>query len=484
MVRVRFAPSPTGELHVGSARTTLYNYLFAKQQKGQFIIRIEDTDQGRYVEGSLNRILSGLKWLGLNWDEGPDIGGPYGPYLQSERLDLYKKYADILINAGQAYYCFCSAERLDQLRAQQTTNKQPTKYDRCCLNLSPDEIQTKLQNQEPHVIRLKIPTGAITFDDLIRGQITVQGEDIDDQVLVKSDGYPTYHLANVVDDHLMEITHVIRGEEWLPSTPKHVLLYKAFGWAQPVFAHLPNVLNEQKSKLSKRKDGEKVWVQTYEQQGYLPEAMVNFLALMGWHPQDDQEIFSLSDLVDKFDINRVQKAGAIFSLQKLHWFNTWYIKNLSIDALDELLKPYYLSACKQTELNTDTTKLTTLLQSRLVLLSDAVKESDWYWVSSNDFDPKLLISKQGNATKSSQALIAAESSLKELTSWEIEDIKACLLKLVNDGTFTKAELLWPTRVALTLSPVSPDVFDVAWALGQDETLKRLSNAQTVISKLL
>ena len=275
MVRVRFAPSPTGELHLGSARTALYNYLFAKKNDGKFIMRLEDTDQERLVEGSLKRMLGGLAWLGLTWDEGPDIGGPYVPYIQSERLPIYKKQADELINQGGAYYCFCSAQRLEVLRRVQEAEKQITKYDRACLNLKPEEIKAKLEAKLPYIVRLKIPAGQTIFNDLIRGQIKVDNTSLDDSVLLKSDGFPTYHLANVVDDHLMEITHVIRGEEWLPSTPKHLLIYQGFGWSTPEFAHLPNVLNEKKTKLSKRKDGEAVWVQTYQAQGYLPEAMVN-----------------------------------------------------------------------------------------------------------------------------------------------------------------------------------------------------------------
>lgn len=484
MVRVRFAPSPTGELHVGGARTALYNYLFAKQQNGKFIIRIEDTDQERYVEGSLERLLSGLKWLGINWDEGPDIGGPYGPYLQSERLTEYHKYAQELVNANQAYYCFCSTDRLDKLRVEQSDKNLPTKYDRCCLSLSADEVKSRLENKEPYVIRLKVPAEDIVFDDLIRGQVTVNGSAIDDQVLIKSDGYPTYHLANVVDDHQMEITHVIRGEEWLPSTPKHILLYRAFGWTPPVFAHLPNVLNEQKSKLSKRKDGEKVWVQTYEKQGYLPQALVNFLALLGWHPQDDQELFSLNDLAGRFDIHRVQKAGAIFNLEKLHWFNNLYIKNLSLDELDQQLKPYYLEASGKPELNTETIKITQLIQPRLILLSDAIKESAWFWLSNTDLDANILIPKKGSAASASQALLTTIKAWKNTDAWEIENLKSILFALVDQGDFTKGELLWPVRVGLSHSAVSPDVFEMAWALGKNESLARLESAQLALSKLL
>ncbi len=477
MVRVRFAPSPTGELHVGGARTALYNYLFAQKMGGKFIIRIEDTDQERFVDGSRNRLLEGLTWLGITWDEGPDVGGAYGPYVQSERKHLYKKYADELVIQHAAYYCFCSSERLDTLRKSQEAQKLPTKYDRACLNLSADEVAARLGRGESHVIRLHVPAGQTTFTDTVRGDITVANETIDDQVLMKSDGFPTYHLANIVDDHLMEITHVIRGEEWLPSTPKHVLLYQAFGWKSPEFAHLPNVLNDKRAKLSKRKDGAAVWVQTYQQAGFLPQALMNFLSLLGWHPSDDKELYTLAELVQAFDLSRVQKTGAIFNLQKLNWFNAEYIKALSVENLDAKLTPIYINMMAKARVVTNTQPLTGILQSRLVTLGDAREHAKWFFVELPELSTEILIPKNSTAPKTVAALTATMAEWDKVGEWQIADLKTALEALVATNQFTRGELLWPVRVALTGERQSPDVFEVAWALGREESLKRLVAAK-------
>lgn len=481
MVRVRFAPSPTGELHLGGARTALYNYLFARQQQGAFIIRIEDTDQERLVPGALNRMLDGLRWLGLSWDEGPDVGGSQGPYVQSERLDIYHKQVDALVQTGAAYPCFCSTARLDILRQVQSADGQPTRYDGLCRKLTPQEAATKISAHEPHVVRLKVPTeGSTVFTDLVRGQIEVKNADIDDQVLMKTDGYPTYHLANVVDDHLMSISHVIRGEEWLPSTPKHILLYGAFGWQAPEFAHLPNVLNQNRAKLSKRKDGELVWQSTYQQQGYLAPALANYLALLGWHPKDDREVFSLPELEQTFELRRVQKAGAIFSLDKLKWFNAQYIKLLPLSALDKLLQPYYAELAGGSEFR-PTTPLTELLQSRLVTLAEAKEHSTWFFKHELELAPELLIPKQGNLATTAHALAQSRLVLAKVGEWRVDEIKNVLEVLIRPGTLTRGELLWPVRVALTGERQSPDVYGVAWALGRDITLRRLDRASAVLS---
>lgn len=479
MIRVRFAPSPTGELHIGGARTALYNYFFAKQQGGKFIIRIEDTDQERLVAGSLDRLLQGLAWLGLSWDEGPDIGGPHGPYIQSQRLDIYQQYLKELLAKGAAYYCFCSAERLTTLRAEQEARREATRYDRHCANLSAAEVSELLAQKNPYTVRLKVPAGQTTITDIVRGQVTVNNDTLDDQILLKSDGYPTYHLANVVDDHLMEISHVIRGEEWLPSTPKHSLLYQAFGWPEPIWAHLPNVLNDKRSKLSKRRDGETVWLQTYQRQGYLPQALVNFLALLGWHPSDDQELFSLTELVKNFDLNRVQKAGAIFSLQKLNWFNAEYIKKLPLAELDTWLQPYYQSLNSAAA---DTAKLTELLRTRLTTLAEAPQHVGWWFKTSLELTPELLIPNKGTTAKTKAALAASAGALVSLEDWQVSSLKTSLDKIVTTGDFTRGELLWPLRLALTGERQSPDVFEVAWALGKNETIKRLDYAQKIMKQ--
>jgi glutamyl-tRNA synthetase len=328
-VCVRFAPSPTGFVHVGSLRTALYNFLFAKHHNGKYILRVEDTDQARYTEGAVENLLDTLKWSGLTYDEGPDAGGSAGPYYQSQRLDIYKKHIDDLINNGFAYPCFCTEERLEKMREEQIGKKQTPKYDGHCRHLDKGEAQARQKN-ESHVIRLKVPEkGTTTVNDIVRGEVQFQNEMIDDQVLLKSDGYPTYHLANVVDDHMMGITHVIRGEEWLISTPKHILLYKYFDWPIPSFAHLPLLLNPDRSKLSKRQGD--VAVEDYRKKGYLPEALVNFVALLGWNRGDDQEIFSLEDLIRDFSLERVSKSGAVFNTEKLNWMNGMYIRKLPED---------------------------------------------------------------------------------------------------------------------------------------------------------
>jgi len=336
--RVRFAPSPTGYLHIGGLRTALYNYLFAKNQNGKIILRIEDTDRKRFVEGAVENLLKTLDWAGIDFDEGPEFSGENGPYFQSQRLDIYKKYAEELISKDLAYYCFCTPDRLKTLREKQQAQKLPqAKYDKLCLNLSKQEIDDNLNSNVAKVVRLNVnPDQKIIFDDVIRGRVEFDSNNIDDQVLIKSDGFPTYHLANVVDDHLMGITHVIRGEEWLSSTPKHVLLYDYLGWEKPVFAHLPLLLNPDKSKLSKRQGD--VAVEDYRDKGYLKEALINFVALLGWNPGDEQEFFTMEELINKFTLERVHKAGAVFNVEKLNWLNAEHLRSKPNEELLLMLK--------------------------------------------------------------------------------------------------------------------------------------------------
>jgi nondiscriminating glutamyl-tRNA synthetase len=331
-VRVRFAPSPTGFLHVGGLRTALFNYLFARQNAGKFVLRIEDTDRSRIVEGAVDNLLGVFDWLGLSFDEGPRVGGDFGPYVQSERLVTYYHHVERLLAAGRAYRCFCTPEELEAMRSSQIEQGVTPMYDRRCRKLDAETSRRRAEKGEPHVVRLAVPqAGTISFDDLVRGQVSFQAEVIDDQVLLKSDGFPTYHLANVIDDHLMQISHVIRGEEWLSSTPKHVLLYQFFGWEIPAFAHLPLLLNADRAKLSKRTAD--VAVEAYRDDGILPEALLNFVALLGWHPKTEQELFSVEQLIDEFDLTRVGKAGAIFDITKLRWLNSEYLKRESDDEL-------------------------------------------------------------------------------------------------------------------------------------------------------
>jgi glutamyl-tRNA synthetase len=324
-VRVRFAPSPTGYLHVGGLRTALYNFLFAKHHGGKFILRIEDTDQTRKVEGAVENLIETLKWAGVEYDEGPDRDGGFGPYIQSQRLELYRQHVKELVGFDKAYYCFCTSERLDEVRQKQMALKQSPSYDRRCRNLSFSEAEHRVAVGERYVVRMKVPLdGEITFEDVIRGKVTIAHKMLDDQVLIKSDGFPTYHLAVVVDDHLMGITHIIRGEEWLSSVPKHILLYQYFGWEVPVLVHLPLLLNPDKSKLSKRQGD--VAVEDYRAKGYLKEAIVNFIAFLGWNPGDEREVFFMDQLIQEFSLERVGKSGAVFNVDKLNWLNQQHIK--------------------------------------------------------------------------------------------------------------------------------------------------------------
>lgn len=348
-VRVRFAPSPTGFVHIGSLRTALYNYLFAKKMGGEYILRVEDTDQSRLVEGAIENMLNAMKWAGVNHDEGvvlDDSGkvvqkGEYGPYIQSQRLDIYQEYIKQLLDSGKAYYCFCTKERLDEVRDAQRAAGETAKYDGHCKNLSKEEVEANIKAGIPYVIRLRLPENhTIKFTDLVRGDMEFNTNDLDDQVLMKTDGFPTYHFAVVVDDYLMKITHVIRGEEWVSSTPKHVYLYEAFGWEAPVFVHLPNILNKEKKKLSKRQGD--VAVEDFKKKGYLPEGLVNYVALVGWSPEDNQELFTMEELEKAFSIERVSKSGGVFDTEKLNWVNQHYIKDGDDAYLTDLAIPFLI----------------------------------------------------------------------------------------------------------------------------------------------
>ena len=491
-IRTRFAPSPTGYLHVGGLRSALYNYLFAKKNNGDFILRLEDTDQKRYVEGALESLIKSLEWAGLDYDEGIYLEGGktvqkgnFGPYMQSERLEIYRKCAKQLISEGKAYYCFCAPERLEKMRADQATQKQAPMYDRYCLeNLSPEEINQKLKEKCPATIRLKVERGInIEFNDLVRGRVSFQSDLIDDQVLIKSDGFPTYHLASVVDDHLMEITHIIRGEEWLSSTPKHILLYKAFGWTPPSFAHLPLLLSTERKKLSKR-DGD-VSVEDYIKKGYLKGAIINFVALLGWTPGkgETQEIFSLNELVGKFDLKNVNKAGAVFDIQKLNWINSQYIKKLSIDELYELSLPFFPSPSiplprgGEDEINF-WKKVLTVEQDRLVNLS-GVGESHEFFFEDIDYDKELLRWKEMTDDNLKNNLEKSKNILENITDadWTREILEKKLLEAAGEK---RGDFLWPLRVALTGEKKSPPPHEVAWVLGKKESLARINKAILIL----
>ena len=486
MIRTRFAPSPTGFLHVGSLRSALYNFLFARKNGGKFLLRIEDTDRARTVEGAVSSLIETLKWAGLEYDEGPEVGGPHAPYVQSERLELYKKFAQELLEKGHAYYCFCSSARLSEMRSEQEAHKQAPKYDRRCLNLSHEEIEKKLAAKIPHVVRQKIPAGEnAAWTDLVRGEVSFARDTIDDQVLMKSDGFPTYHLANVVDDHAMEITHVIRGEEWLSSTPKHLLLYRALGWRIPEFAHLPLLLNKDRSKLSKRQGD--VAAEDYRKKGYLPEALLNFVALLGWHPggETTQEIFSLDELVQNFSLQKVHKGGAVFDLEKLDWVNWQWRRRKFEEAPGE--KSEKLQKLAQDFLPAEWKKDEAFLKRCLITVEEKIiKEPhlaqqflEFYFKEKITIDPALLANPKMkvDAEIAKKALAEVLAALENFSDWsDQEKIKTRLTEVVAKLGFKNGQLLWPTRVALTGEAFSPGVFEVLWALGKEKSLARLKKA--------
>lgn len=481
-IRVRFAPSPTGYLHVGGLRTALYNFLFARKNNGKFILRIEDTDRNRYVEGAVENLINSLKWCGLDYDEGPDVGGNYGPYMQSQRIELYKKYAEELINKGHAYYCFCTQERLQSLREEQERQKLPqVKYDKHCLNLSKEEIITNLNENKPFVIRLNvIPNQKIIFDDIIRGTVEFESNNIDDQILIKSDGYPTYHMANVVDDHLMEISHVIRGEEWLSSTPKHILLYEYLNWEKPNFAHLPLLLNPDRSKLSKRQGD--VAVEDYRAKGYLHQALVNFVALLGWNAGDDQEFYYMEELIEKFSLERVNKAGAVFDLKKLNWLNAEHLRKLDDKKLLSMLKDY-ISKTHYTYLNFDDDKLLKIIESmkeRVSFVHEFVDSCKYFYESPKEYEQKSVEKNWKEDTH--LHLLKLKNEIEKLESPTKEDFENSFNKIVSDLNIGKSKLIHPLRLAVTGQSTGPGIFDILSILGKVEVVKRIENIINYLSQ--
>ncbi len=495
-VRVRFAPSPTGYLHVGGLRTALYNYLFAKKQSGTYILRVEDTDQKRFVEGSMESLIRSLDSMFVGADEGVVLEnntvtekGSHGPYEQSKRLPLYREYVEKLLGNKQAYYCFCAHERLEELRNAQTLNKQAPKYDKHCMSLSPEEWEQKLSEKIPYVIRLNVnpERGAVVFQDMVRGKVSIHTKDVDDQVLMKSDGFPTYHLANVVDDHLMEITHVIRGEEWLPSTPKHVLLYEAFGWEAPQFAHLPLLLNADKSKLSKRQGD--VAVEDYLKKGYLKEALLNFVALLGWNPGkgSTQEIFTLAELVEAFDFAQIHKGGAVFDLKKLDWMNGEYLKKLSVDELytralefDQFQNEFFATVGDEQKTESFLKRVLSVERDRLVRLTDIGIQNPFFF-SDIAYDAKLLHWKDNDAAMTRASLEQAAKLLGEFDDATWVNLTLIEEKLLAAAGEKRGDFLWPLRVALTGTQRSPSPAQVTWVLGKTESLSRVQQALQKLS---
>lgn len=471
-VRTRFAPSPTGYMHIGNLRTALYEYLIAKSQGGKFILRIEDTDQERQVEGAVDVIYNTLRMTGLKHDEGPDIGGDYGPYVQSERMGMYMDYAKELVEKGEAYYCFCTKERLESLKESNAEGAAFAKYDRHCLGLSKEEVQAKLDAGEPFVIRQKMPdSGTTTFSDVVYGDITVENTELDDQILMKADGFPTYNFANVVDDHLMHITHVVRGSEYLSSTPKYNLLYKAFGWEPPVYVHLPAVMRDAHHKLSKR-HGDKSF-EDLVREGYVVEAIVNYIALLGWSPSGTQEIFSLKELEENFDMAGLSKSPAIFDIKKLTWMNSEYLKAMDFDKFYTLAEPKLKEALDGTDL--DLKKIAALLQKRLETLNDIPGLVEFF-KTLPEYGTELYTHKKmkTNDEIALSSLEAALPVLENLADWNTTSIHDALMALVGELGIKNGQLLWPVRTALSGEPTSPGgAMELADILGKEESLRRI-----------
>jgi len=478
-VRVRFAPSPTGRPHVGNIRTAMFNWLLARHSGGSFILRIEDTDVARKVEGALDSILDGLKWLGLDWDEGPDIGGDYGPYFQSQRLERYQAACKRLVAQGDAYKCYCSSERLEAMRAEQIKRKQPPGYDRHCRNLTPEEQAQKEAEGIVPVVRFKIPLeGQTKFTDLIWGEVEFENKTIDDFVLLKSDGYPTYHLANVVDDSAMKITHVIRAEEWISSTPRHILLYQALKLEPPKFVHHPMILGPDRAKLSKRHGA--VSILEYREQGYLPETMFNFLSLIGWSLDDKTEIMNREELVENFSLDRIGKTGAIFNRDKLEWMNGYYIRSLSVDDFTERVMPFLESGLSpeiKRPLDTDyIKKILPLIQERAKTLLEVAGLIDFFFTDHLDYEPELLVVKKMTPE---MALVALEASLKRLeglAGFEHDSLEAVLRPLAEELGLKAGQLFGTLRVAVTGRTVAPPLFETMSVLGRDKCLERMTAA--------
>lgn len=474
-VRTRFAPSPTGYMHVGNLRTALYTYLIARHANGTFILRIEDTDQVRHVDGAVEVIYKTLEECGLTHDEGPDVGGPVGPYIQTERRDFYKKYAELLIEKGHAYYCFCDKEDVEE---EDVGGNVIHKYDGRCSRLSPEEVQKKLDAGLPYVIRQKIPEGKTTFHDEIYGDITVDNDTLDDQVLIKRDGLPTYNFANVIDDHMMGITHVVRGSEYLSSAPKYNLLYEGFGWSIPKYVHCSPVMRDQHRKMSKRHGDP-----SYEDliaDGYLTEAVLNYVALLGWSPEGEREIFSLEDLVGIFDLKRISKSPAIFDIEKLKHFNSEYIRALTPEAFAERAKPYIQEALP--DVSIDYKEVAAILQQRCEKLTDIPEKIDFF-NKLPDYDTELFVHKKSKSNKETalEMLKKVLPVFENIDEWSESVIHDTLISLAESLGVKNATLMWPVRIAVSGKAVTPGgAVEICHILGKDETIRRIN---TAISKL-
>jgi glutamyl-tRNA synthetase len=479
-IRVRLAPSPTGPPHVGNAYIGLFDYVFARQAGGAFVLRIEDTDRERSTRESEEAILEAFRWVGLQWDEGPDVGGPYGPYRQSERVAAYREHAQRLLEGGHAYRCFCTAERLAELRKRKQAPGVPLGYDRLCRGLDEQEAARRLAGGAAHTVRLKVPLeGETTFTDLIRGPVTVSNAQIDDQVLLKSDGYPTYHLANVVDDHLMEITHVIRAEEWISSTPKHMLLYQAFGWEPPVFIHMPLLRNADKSKISKRKNPTSLlW---YQAQGYLPEALLNFLALMGWSLGEDREVFGIEEMIRDFSWDRVKTSGPVFDLQKLDWLNGEYLRRMAPEeVLQRILQEPYTRRTDQPA--SKLLRIVRLAQERMKRLAEFDQLTSFFF-EREPYDAQELVPKRHNTPFVREALAAVCDALQRTEDWSAAPLEAATAAVAEERRWERGAVYMALRVAVTCRRVSTPLFETMEIIGRQECLARVDAAIEAAARL-
>ena len=493
-VRVRFAPSPTGFVHIGSLRTALYNFLYARKMQGNYVLRVEDTDRTRLVEGAVEGMLSAMNWAGVNHDEGVMLSddnkvvqnGDCGPYIQSERLDIYKEHIKTLIDKGDAYYCFCSRSRLDRIREQQKNEGLDPKYDGHCRELSQEEIQDKLDKGEDYVIRMKLPENkSITFNDIVRGKVSIHTSDMDDQVLIKADGFPTYHFAVVVDDHMMDITHVIRGEEWLTSTPKHVLLYQMFGWKAPTFVHLPNILNADRKKLSKRQGD--VAGEDFRNKGYLPEALVNYIALVGWSPEDNKEIFSMPELIEAFSLERVSKSGGVFDTAKLNWVNSHYIKEADTQRLVDLASKFVIKEKLMSEQEVKANN------EWLLLAMDTVKDRLDYLAQFPEEIKSFLNSAMPELEDEAREFMKLEHMMELADELEAKitaadnitpDFVSAMFKEIQKEKGIKGKnLFMGTRVIITGQNHGPDIPMVLSLLGKEKALSRIEQAKAHIRGL-
>ncbi len=481
-IRVRFAPSPTGYLHVGGLRTALYNYLFARHFGGKMILRIEDTDRSRFVENAIPNLITSLKWAGIEYDEGPDVAGNYGPYIQSERLGIYKKFALQLINTKKAYYAFDTSEDLQEMRQRQSDNFDP-KYKRLEMKnqftLGNEETLRLIESGTDYVIRLLVPYDEdIIFDDMIRSEIKVSSNEIDDQILLKSDGYPTYHLANVVDDHLMEISHVIRGEEWLPSTPKHVLLYQSLGWKAPIFAHLPLLLNKDKSKLSKRQGS--VAVEDYIQKGYLRDAFVNFISLLGWNPTGDREIYTIDELIQFFNLEKVNKGGAVFDVQKLDWMNQQYIKLSDPAELGRLLE-IELDNNNIKNVNQEyATKVANLFKERVNFISEIITNAPYMFTEEFDYDDEYFKKRWNPDTY--QLIVPLIDLFKNTVDFNHENLHTITKNYVDSIGKKLGELIHPIRLMITGKSTGSGMFETMEVLGKEVCIGRFEKFLNKVQK--